>query len=127
MPLYRYFCKICRARRDEFRKIDARDDAPTCHDRRMQRLIMPTMVATFAPYTTVAYDKETGKRMKIRTQDEHRAFLARNGYEEVGNDQSMAPLPTEEVAYQRRQKLKEERSNPEPDFEFDTSTHEATR
>lgn len=79
------------------------------------------MVSVFQPYKTVAWDKEQGGPITIRNRGEHEAFLKRNGYEEVGNDQSMAPLPQEEVEYRRKQALKEEA----PVFEFDPDTQTA--
>lgn len=92
MPIYRYRCGVCKRTQDEFRTIDQRDQYPACHDA-MERVIMPTMVSVFKPYTTAAIDKDRGERIVIKSQDEHRAFLRRNGYEEVGNDRSMAPRP----------------------------------
>lgn len=48
---------------------------------------MPTMVQTdIQPYMSVAVDKETGKRVGVQSRKQHREFLARNDYVEVGND-----------------------------------------
>lgn len=105
MPLYRYVC-ACGAQRDEVRKIDERDQAPECHGP-MTRRIMPTMVSVFTPYRPIAIDKESGKRPLIRTREEHTAFLRRNGYEEVGNDSSMAPPHPEAVAEKQAIERKE--------------------
>lgn len=126
MPTYLYICPSGH-RQEAVRKIDARDECPPCRcGLPTERRITATMVSVFSPYMTVAHDKETGKPMMIRTRDEHRAFLTRNGYEEVGNDASMAPLPAEEVRYRRKIKLKEEEeARSQPDFEFDPCTHEA--
>lgn len=53
----------------------------------MQRRIMPTMVqADIAPYRSVAIDKETGRPAEIHSRKQHREFLRRNDYVEVGND-----------------------------------------
>ena len=98
MPTYVYECPFCLEREEHFRKIDERDDAPRCHNRSMQRVIMATMVSVFSPYQAAAVDKDTGRRPLIRSRAEHEAFLRRNGYEEVGNDKSMAPPSREEVA-----------------------------
>lgn len=38
------------------------------------------------PYQAVAADKETGKCPTIMGRRQHREFLKRNGYEELGND-----------------------------------------
>jgi predicted nucleic acid-binding Zn ribbon protein len=96
MPIYRYRCGVCKRTQDEFRTIDRRDDYPACHDA-MERVIMPTMVSVFKSYMTAAIDKGRGTRIEIKSADEHRAFLRRNGYEEVGNDTSMAPRPPKPV------------------------------
>lgn len=48
---------------------------------------MPTMVqADIQPYISVAFDKETGKRAEIHSRKQHREFLRRNDYVEVGNE-----------------------------------------
>lgn len=124
MPTYRYICPYCRMAQDAYRKINERDNCPVCDcGATTERRITAAMVSVFQPYTTVAYDKEAGKPLHIKSQGEHRAFLQRNGYEEVGNDQSMAPLPQEEVAHRRRQKLKAQQQD--PDFAFNPDTQEA--
>ena len=74
------------------------------------------MVAVFNPYKTAVIDKERGERMTIRSKGEHEAFLRRNGYEEVGNDKSMAPLRGEELA-ERRQRWADEHDAPMVDVE----------
>jgi len=53
----------------------------------MQRIIMPTMVqADIQPYRAAAVDKESGKVPVIESRKQHREFLKRNDYVEVGND-----------------------------------------
>lgn len=95
MPVYRYECHECGRKVDAFRHVNQRDDAPVCHQKAMTRRIMPTMVApAFNTYRAVAEDKESGERPVIRSRDEHRAFLRRNGYEEVGDDPAFLPKET---------------------------------
>jgi hypothetical protein len=94
--MYRYRCEGCGATKDAYRKIDDRHFGPFCYHGRMELQIMPTSVQVFQPYKAVAVDKETGKCPVIKSIEEHRAFLQRNGYEEVGNDKSMAPPSYEE-------------------------------
>lgn len=48
--------------------------------------ICPTAISVFTPYKAIG-----GDRRMVRNQDEHRSFLREFGYEEVGNDSSMAP------------------------------------
>lgn len=103
MPTYVYRCPFCLKEQEAFRAIAERDDAPVCHNRRGERVIKPTMVSVFQPYQAVASDKDSGERPFIRSKAEHEAFLRRNGYEEVGNDRSMAPPSAEEIAARRAQ------------------------
>lgn len=89
MPLYRFRCPVCSLASDEFRHIENRDDALLCpkDGAGMQRIIMPTMVqADIQPYMSVAVDQETGKRVGIQSRRQHREFLRRNDYIEVGSD-----------------------------------------
>lgn len=87
MPIYRYACPHCNKQADEFRHIDQRDNAPECCGKEMERRIMPTMVqADIQPYRSVAIDKETGRTVEIHSRKQHREFLRRNDYVEVGND-----------------------------------------
>lgn len=115
MPIYRYRCTRCQAVRDEYRRIEARNLAPRCHGR-MARVITSTMVSVFNAFQTVAHDKESGNPMVIRNSKEHRAFLARNGYEEVGTDRSMAPPHPEELPG-RKAKWKDSPDAPMVDIE----------
>ena len=100
MPIYSYSCPHCGSKAEAFRSIARRADAPECHGA-MQQILTPTFVKVFSPYTTVAWDKEAGKTMRIRSQEEHRAFLQRNGFEEVGTEKSHAPPSAEEAAHSR--------------------------
>jgi len=103
MPVYEYKCSKCKHVKDEFRTVDDRNRAPVHCGVPMERVfLVPSMISVFPSYTTVAVDKESGKRMKIGSRAEHSAFLRRNGYEEVGNDKSMAPPSAEEAAERRK-------------------------
>ena len=46
----------------------------------------PMVIGDLDPYRAAAADKDTGKRPVIGGRRQHREFLARNGYAEVGND-----------------------------------------
>lgn len=129
MPTYEYRCTACGTRQDAVRRIAERDNCPRCTRcyGDTERRITSTMVSVFAAYRAVAADKETGERPVIRSKAEHEAFLRRNGYEEVGNDKSMAPPSMEEFQHRRAEKLKEEAAaRAVPDFTFNEETHEAT-
>lgn len=133
MPTYTYRCSACGLTDNAFRRISERNDAPVCPREGhgpMERVLTPPMLAVFQPYLTPAFDKESGERQMIRSRAEHEAFLRRNGLEEVGNDKSFAPVPAEEAAYRKREKIKEmERDaalSPPAEFDFNRDTHEAT-
>jgi hypothetical protein len=44
------------------------------------------VIGDLPEYRAAAADKETGKRPVIGGRRQHREFLQRNGYREVGND-----------------------------------------
>ena len=46
----------------------------------------PMVISDIAEYRAAAADKATGKRPVIGGRRQHREFLSRNGYREVGND-----------------------------------------
>jgi hypothetical protein len=46
----------------------------------------PQIMSDIAPYRTAATDVATGKRAVIVGRRQHREFLRRNGYVEIGND-----------------------------------------
>jgi len=87
MPIYRYRCGECGIESDEFRKIANRGDGPECPKShgKMEQRIMPTAISPdIQPYRSVVIDKETGKFVNIESRRQHREFLARNDYVEVG-------------------------------------------
>lgn len=87
MPVYVYQCAECKSKAEEVRKVENRHDGPECCGAQMGLRITATMVqADIQPYRTVAIDKETGKTVQINSRREHREFLNRNDYVEVGND-----------------------------------------
>ena len=53
---------------------------------------MPANVrADIQPYRTAVFDKETGKPVNIESRAQHKEFLHRNDYVEVGNDWQPPP------------------------------------
>lgn len=96
MPLYRLICDACAREEDIFRRIAQMDDLlPTCCERSMRRKVCaPFVVADQAPYQAVAVDCKTGTAPRIEGRAQHREFLRRNSYVEVGND---IPKPRTEV------------------------------
>lgn len=130
MPTYTYRCTSCRAKGEAFRRIADRANCPRCTQcgGATEKLVDVGLgVAVFKPYRTPCFDKDTGKTMRIRNSDEHRAFLRRNDLEEIGNDKRFLPPSPEEAAHRRAEKLKEEAAAAaEPTFDFNLDTHEAT-
>src|SRR5690606_16645416 len=108
----------CGTKTETYRKIDQRLDCPKCKcGGETEKILTPAMVIKpFEAYTTVAYDKEANKPFLIKTRAEHKAFLARNGYEEVGNDKSCAPKSREEIA-EKREREKDSPDTPMVDVE----------
>lgn len=96
MPLYPHQCDKCGATQDVYRQLADIDDAPLHCGQKMTRVIGRThVIPDIQPYTTVAADKETKKRVHITSRKQHREFLRRNGYEEIGNEkfEPSAPKP----------------------------------
>lgn len=58
------------------------------------------VVPDINPYNTVAADKETGKRVHVAGRKQHREFLRRNGYEEIGNEK-FKPSPKKDGIHDR--------------------------
>lgn len=88
MPIYTMGCRHCDHTQEIFRtiaKID--DDLPTCCGQTMQRVICaPMVIGDIAPYQAVAIDAASGKAPMITSRSQHRDYLKRNGYVEVGNE-----------------------------------------
>lgn len=84
MPLYAYRCSTCERRQDAFASVDMRHEAaPNCHGT-MELEIMPAMVTPdIQPYIATAGDR-AGQPITSRRQ--HREFLKRNRFVEVGNE-----------------------------------------
>jgi hypothetical protein len=60
----------------------------------------PQIMSDIAPYRTAATDVATGKRAVIGGRRQHREFLRRNGYVELGND--YVPPQREEMSRAER-------------------------
>jgi putative FmdB family regulatory protein len=94
MPLYVMQCEECGHELEIFRKVARIDeDLPECCGHVMQRkIVAPAVQADLAAYQAVAPDVKLGGRAPhIEGRKEHREYLKRNGYVEVGNDISTKP------------------------------------
>jgi hypothetical protein len=60
----------------------------------------PQIMSDIAPYRTAATDVATGQRAVIGGRRQHREFLRRNGYVELGND--YVPPRREELSQTER-------------------------
>ena len=88
MPIYALQCPSCGHTEDIFRTVARMDeDLPICCGETMQRRICaPMVIADIQPYQAMAVDVATGKPPVITSRSQHRDFLKRNGYVEVGNE-----------------------------------------
>lgn len=87
MPIYRTRCDHCGAEDDLFRPIARMDELPSCCGETVRRVICaPMVIADIQPYQAMAVDVATGNPPVINSRSEHREFLRRNGYVEVGNE-----------------------------------------
>lgn len=53
----------------------------------------PQVIKDIGAYISVAAEKKTGKPVYVGGRAQHREFLRRNGYTEVGNDSSLYKQP----------------------------------
>lgn len=75
------YCKICHDWHD------LSEDWPTkCYGHFSQSSAGPQIIRDIDPYQAVAVDVATGKPPRIGSRSEHREFLKRNGYVELGNE-----------------------------------------
>jgi hypothetical protein len=88
MPIYVMKCPGCGAGQEIYRPIARmNDDLPECCGQTMRRQVCAPAVVTDIPaYQAVAVDKSTGKMPMIEGRKQHREYLKRNGYIEVGNE-----------------------------------------
>jgi hypothetical protein len=95
MPIYTMRCH-CGFELDIYRtiaKID--DDLPKhCRKTMTRKIVAPMVIADAAPYQAIAVDAKTGTTPIIDGRAQHREYLKRNGYVEVGND---IPKPSGEL------------------------------
>jgi hypothetical protein len=84
MPLYSYVCGHCGQTQEHYATVDNRHEgAPVCHGK-MELEIVPTMViGDITPYKAVSGDR---MGQMISSRREHKEFLKRNRFVEVGNE-----------------------------------------
>lgn len=105
MPTYEFFCGTCRKRFDIVKPMAQSSDAEFhCGTQAERVFTAPHVIGVFEPYRSMGPERQW-----IHTRQEHKDFLRRYGYEEVGNDPSMAPpdISDAEFEHNREQQLKE--------------------
>jgi hypothetical protein len=95
MPIYRMRCVECGEELDLFRRVAERErDLPLhCGVRMARKIAAPAVVADAPAYRAVALDRKTGTMPMIEGRAQHREYLKRNGYVEVGNDVPVSRAP----------------------------------
>lgn len=93
MPMYEFKCIVCGSKKTCFKTVATRDDnPPECYNCEfpsdMQRVVFPHQFISpdIEPYRAMGPD-----RPWITSRSEHREYLYKHGYTEVGNDSSFAP------------------------------------
>lgn len=87
MPMYTVACGVCGAEQTVFRHVKEHGDWPECCGALMRQVVRPShIVRDIQPYKAVAVDVATGKAPVIGGRAQHREYLRRNGYVEVGNE-----------------------------------------
>ena len=110
MPLYDLLCTVGH---EEERHIPLADfDKPIICEcgSFMTRLIRPLRVMSdLEPYQAVGVDIATGKAPMITSRSQHREYLKRNGYIEVGTEplapRAEQPVNTHEIGKQIKQTI----------------------
>lgn len=95
MPLYGIKCDVCGHEDEMIRSVAQFDQLPMHCGKLMHRVLSaPRVMSDIEPYQAMAADKETGKRPMITSRSQHREFLYKNGYFEIGNEKPKpAPQP----------------------------------
>lgn len=75
------YCKVCGGWHD----LNA-DWPETCYGHCQRRTASLQIIKDIEPYQAVATDVATGKPPRIKSRSQHREFLKRNNYVEVGNE-----------------------------------------
>lgn len=98
MPLYSYRCEHCGERKELFRKVaDYNKPGPShCFDNMTRVIAAPRVIRDIEPYQAMGVDIETGKAPMITSRSQHRDYLKRNGYVEVGTSTPPPPPPAYE-------------------------------
>ncbi|WP_208856073.1 FmdB family zinc ribbon protein [Chromobacterium subtsugae] len=98
MPIYVMKCQHCQHTLDIYRRVaEMNDNLPECCGLVMERQITAPFIQPDQPaYQAMAIDSKTGTAPMIEGRAQHREFLRRNDYVELGPESSK-PKPRTEV------------------------------
>ena len=92
MPMYTVRCSKCGTVDDIYRSLSEWEDLPSCCGKTVERQISaPHIISDIETYKAVGFDVVTGEAPVIRSRSEHRDYLKRNGYVELGNEKLPDP------------------------------------
>lgn len=88
MPIYPFRCPECGSYGDCYRTLADYDKMPVCEcgAQTEKQLCAPFIQPDLAGYQALGVDVKTGNAPRIEGRTQHREYLKRNGYVEVGND-----------------------------------------
>lgn len=97
MPLYTFSCSHCGHHKEIFRKLAEFDRVgPShCFDAMTRVIVAPRIVSDIEPYQAMGTDIATGKKPMISSRSQHRDYLKRNGFVELGNEMPKTQKPVE--------------------------------
>jgi putative FmdB family regulatory protein len=98
MPLYDLQCRSCGETVEQHIPLSDFDKplAPCeCGGERFRAIRPLRVISDIEPYQAMGTDIATGKAPMITSRSQHREYLKRNGYVEVGNERPTPPRPLE--------------------------------
>lgn len=111
--LYEYQCEKCGQMKEAIRSVKNRRRAPKHCGKSMTLQV----TASYSVWGAFQEYRAIGRgRPLIKTRQQHKDYLRQNGYEEVGNDKSMAPPDMHASEAEWNQSKERERRQIEQEF-----------
>lgn len=111
--LYEYQCEKCGQMKEAIRSVKNRRRAPKHCGKSMTLQV----TASYSVWGAFQEYRAIGRgRPLIKTRQQHKDYLRQNGYEEVGNDKSMAPPDMHASEAEWNQSKERERRQMEREF-----------
>lgn len=111
--LYEYQCEKCGQMKEAIRSVKNRRRAPKHCGKSMTLQV----TASYSVWGAFQEYRAIGRgRPLIKTRQQHKDYLRQNGYEEVGNDKSMAPPDMHASESEWNQSKERERRQMEREF-----------